>query len=78
MFVLQATQMQQLCVQANCTFWVDMELFRADMSNGLLPKDFPGVAQELVRVCKQQAINKVTVFAALRVHMISVVLAECL
>lgn len=41
--------MQQLCVQANCSFWVDMELFRADMSNGLLPKDFPGVAQELVR-----------------------------
>lgn len=42
--------MQQLCVKANCSFWVDMELFRADMSHGLLPKDFPGVAQELVRV----------------------------
>ncbi len=49
-FILQAAQMQQLCVQSNCTFWVDMELFRADMSSGLLPKDFAGVAQELVRL----------------------------
>lgn len=42
--------MRELCAQSNCTFWVDMELFRADMSSGLLPKDFPGVAQELVRL----------------------------
>ena len=47
-FVLQAAQMQQLCVQSNCAFWVDMELFRADMTSGLLPKTFPGVAQDLV------------------------------
>ena len=42
--------MRELCAQSNCTFWVDMELFRADMSSGLLPKDFAGVAQELVRL----------------------------
>eukprot|EP01051_Picozoa_sp_SAG22_P008030 SAG22_NODE_591_length_8819_cov_3.667737_1_plen_625_part_00 len=43
-----AAQMQQLCAGANTSFWVDMELFRADMSHGLLPKDFAGVAQELL------------------------------
>jgi hypothetical protein len=41
-------QMEALCNGANTTFWVDMELFRADMSRGLLPKDFASVKLELL------------------------------
>ena len=41
-------QLEALCDSVNASFWVDMELFRADMSRGLLPKDFPGVKQEIL------------------------------
>ena len=42
-----AAQLTQLSQQNNASFWIDMELFRADMSQGLLPKDFKGMSQSL-------------------------------
>eukprot|EP00038_Savillea_parva_P004530 m.139223 g.139223 ORF g.139223 m.139223 type:complete len:702 (+) comp11497_c0_seq12:67-2172(+) len=41
-------QLETLCNAANASFWVDMELFSADMSRGLVPKDFNGVKSEIL------------------------------
>ena len=37
-----AQQLTQLSQENNASFWIDMELFQADMSQGLLPKNFSG------------------------------------